>query len=48
MVSSSFSPMGIYIGGTCEYVKNQIVYLKDYFDMVEHDELESLRQSYEQ
>lgn len=47
MRTSGFSPLGIYISGSGEYVRNQLLHLQDYFDMVEYDELESIRQSYE-
>ncbi len=41
------SPLGIYITGTGEYVRNELAHLQDYMDNVEFTDLEDLRQSYE-
>ena len=46
-ITRGTSPLGIYITGTGEYVKEQVAHLVDYFDFLEADQLEDIKQSYE-
>ena len=48
IVNGFLNPLGITIRGTGEYVRNQIEHLVDYFDYMEQEEIESIRQDLQQ
>ena len=42
-ITRGTSPLGIYITGTGEYVKEQVSHLVDYFDFIKFDHEQELR-----
>lgn len=45
-MSQSTNPLSIRMTGSGEYIKNQVIHLVDYFDLIEYEREQSIRSDY--